>query len=467
MNTILKLNRIIFIILFFLISINSNLNINSHAQNILTPEMIEPYRIKIISGKSIVMKSQVNVKRISIGSPEIADFMLLSPREIYIKGKAAGVTNMILWQDGGLSAIYDIEVKYDTSRLKEKLYQILPEEKELQVMSTNDSITLSGRVSSAGNLSRVIALAKSYAPEGKVNNLITVGGTHQVMLEVKMAEMSRSVGRDLGINFGSTVKIGNMAVQLLSNFGTSVSPAFDGLIQYTRGDATWSMMINALKKNGLIKILAEPNLIALSGQTASFLAGGEYPIPIPNENGIAITYKDFGVGLSFTPNVLSRDRINIKVSSSVSELDFTTAVQFSGFVIPGISTRRASTTIELADGQSFVIAGLLSEAIRENIQKFPFLGDIPFLGALFRSSSFLKNETELVIIVTPRFVKPINKDTQPSPTQFYDEPDDINFYFNSENSFKQASNSSLVDENMNPDTDVKMDGQFGHAFEEE
>lgn len=456
MITLLRFNKIILIVLFFLMFAG----ISSYAQNNnLIPETMEPFKLDITSGKSIVMKSDINVKRVSIGSPEIADFILLSPKEIYIQGKAAGLTNMILWQDDKVTTIYDIEVTYDLSRLKEKLYQILPDEKEIQLMSTNDSLTLSGRVSSAENLSQAMVLASSYAPAGKINNLLTVGGTHQIMLEVKIAEMSRSLGRDLGFTLENTSQSGNLAINLLSDFGGILSPGFNGILQYfSGGDTTWDMAFDALKSNGMIKILAEPNLIALSGQTASFLAGGEYPIPVPNEDGITIEYKDFGVGLSFTPNVLSQNKINIKVNSSVSDLDFTTAVQFSGYVVPGISTRRAATTVELADGQSFVIAGLLSETIRENVKKFPFLGDIPLLGTLFKSSSFLKNKTELVIIVTPRFVKPFNKETMPSPTDYYAEPDDTEFYFNIDRPAEKTSKNTSADGNM--------DGQFGHSFEE-
>jgi len=400
------------------------------------------------------MKSEINVKRISIGSPEIADFILLSPKEIYIQGKAAGLTNMILWQDNKVTSIYDIEVKYDISRLKEKLYQILPDEKEIRIMSTNDSLTLLGRISSAENLSQAMALAESYAPSGKIINLLTVGGTHQVMLEVKIAEMSRSVGRNLGVNLGAidAYRIGNMAIQLLSNFTLGSGPTLGATD--VRGDVTWNATFNALKANGEVKILAKPNLTTLSGQTASFLAGGEYPIPVSNEDGITVEYKDFGVGLSFTPNVLNQDKINIKVDTSVSEIIPSTSIS----IAPGLSTRRASTTVELADGQSFVIAGLLSESISEDVEKFPFLGDIPILGLLFKSSSFLKNETELVIIVTPRLVKPINKETQPVPTDFYEEPSDTEFYFDMKRSSKKSSKEGSVDGNM--------DGQFGHSFED-
>ena len=453
MITLLRFNKIIFMVLFFLMFVS----ISSYAQNDLIPVTVEPFKIDIISGKSIVMKTEINVKRVSIGSPEIADFILLSPKELYIKGKAAGITNMILWQEGKVTTIYDIEVKYDLSRLKEKLYQILPDEKEIQIISTNNSLTLTGRVSSAVNLSQAMVLARSYAPEGKVNNLLTVGGTHQVMLEVKIAEMSRSVGKDLGIDLGVALDFGSLTAQILSGFGGSVVPAFDAAFEYTRGDATWSGTLNALKTNGLVKILAEPNLTALSGKTASFVAGGQFPVPVPNEDGITVEFKDFGIGLSFTPNVLSRNKIQINVISSVSELDFSTAVQFEGYVVPGVSTRTATTTVELADGQSFVIAGLLSESIRENIQKFPFLGDIPFLGTLFRSSSFQKNETELVIFVTPRFVKSINKETIPDPGENYEEPSDIEFYLGTGRPAKKSSKDISVDGNM--------DGQFGHSFE--
>jgi pilus assembly protein CpaC len=462
MTTLPKFNKIIFMVLFFLMFVCAS----SYAQN-LTPETVEPFKIDIVSGKSLVMKSDMNIKRVSIGSPEIADFILLSSKELYIKGKAAGLTNMILWHDGKVTSIYDIEVKYDLSRLKEKLYQILPDEEEIRIMSTNDSLTLSGRISSAASLSQAVNLAKSYAPEGKVNNLLTVGGTHQVMLEVKIAELSRSVGKDLGINLGVAFSIGDLTATVLSGFGSNLlpsldgggNPGFKGGGRYTRGDATWAGTFNALKENGLLKIMAEPNLVALSGQTASFLAGGEFPVPVDAGDGaIGIDWKDFGVGVSFTPNVISRDKISIQVASSVSEIDFSTAIQIEGYIAPGVNIRKAATMIELGDGQSFAIAGLLSENIRENVQKFPFLGDIPILGTLFKSSSFQKNETELVIIVTPRFVKPINKEAQPVPPDYYTEPDDTQFYFNTDPPVEKASkDGSAVG---------KMDGQFGHSFEE-
>ncbi len=449
-----KFSKITGLVFFFFLAALMNVS----AQNVLIPKIIEPNKIEIIAGKSIVMKLQNPVKekiKISIGSEAIADFRVLSSSEIYIKGITAGLTNIMLWQEGDLTAIYDIEVKFDVSRLKKELYQVLPDEQDIKVRATNKTITLLGKVSSAANLSQALAIAAAYAPEEKINNLVTVGGTHQVMLEVKIAEMSRSVGRNLGINLGVLTEMGDTTVEILSSFTSFSLPSATAAFAGSDGDTSWSGVINALKQNGAIKILAEPNLIALSGQTASFLAGGQFPYPVPNRDGIpGVEFKDFGIGLSFTPNVLSQDSINIKVNSSVSSLDLDN--NYGG--VPGLSKRDTSTTVDLADGQSFVIAGLLSETITENFEKFPFLGDIPFLGTLFRSSAFRKNETELVVIVTPRLVKPVNKATQPAPTDYYGEPDDTEFYFNVDKFAKTLSKNS--------DIDGSMDGQFGHSFEE-
>jgi pilus assembly protein CpaC len=205
------------------------------------------------------------------------------------------------------------------------------------------------------------------------------------------------------------------------------------LMRFTAAGATWTGVIDALKENGLTKVLAEPTLITLSGRSASFLAGGEFPIPVPQSSGgigsvITIEYKTFGVGLNFTPTVLGNGKINMMVNPEVSDLDFTRAVSIQGFIIPSINTRRVSTVIELGDGQSFAVAGLLKDDVREVVKKFPLLGDIPVLGALFRSTSFQKNETELVIIVTPHLVKPIDMAKQTLPTDAYIEPDDFEFY---------------------------------------
>jgi pilus assembly protein CpaC len=235
-----------------------------------------------------------------------------------------------------------------------------------------------------------------------------------------------------------------------------VSPTINALFRFNSGGNTWTGLIDALKDDGLVKILAEPTLIALSGKTAEFLAGGEFPVPVPQGLGtVAIEYRSFGVRLAFTPTVLSESKINIEVNPEVSELDFTTAIRFEGFVVPGLTTRRASTSVELADGQSFAIAGLLKESLREDIAKYPLLGEIPILGALFRSQAFQKQETELIIIVTPHLVKPLDLAKQTMPTDYYIEPSDVEFYL-----------LGLTEgrEKQQPATSGELDGEFGHAM---
>jgi pilus assembly protein CpaC len=433
--------------------------------------------LQLVTGKSVVLKSARPIKRVSIADPEIADLVMLSPKEIYVTGKTAGVTNLTLWQNGSISEIYDLEVSFDISRLKQKLNEMLPKEKELRVIASHNSVTLSGRVSNAASLSQAMALAEAYAPgqdkeKQKVNNLVEIGGVHQVMLEVRIAEISRSLIKRLGVNFsyvnGSDFGVSTLGglTQLvkpdLANiasggpFGLFVTPSVNALFRFQSGNSTWTGFVDALKQDGLIKILAEPTLITLSGQSADFLAGGEFPVPVPQGLGtVAIEYKPFGVGLSFTPNVLSNDKINIKVTPEVSELDFSIARLVDGFLVPGLSTRRASTVIELGDGQSFAIAGLLKETIRDNVQKYPLLGDIPILGALFRSREFQKNETELVIIVTPHLVKPLDTAKQALPTDFYVEPNDAELFLFGLMEGKQKSQPGSAKGDL--------DGDFGHA----
>jgi pilus assembly protein CpaC len=375
-----------------------------------------------------------------------------------------------LWQNKKLVAIYDLEVGYDLSRLKQQMHEILPEEEALQVISTNDSITLSGKISNAINLSQAVALAKSYAPEGRVNNFVEVGGVHQVMLEVRIAEMSRSLTRRLGINFAAQ-KGDQFAISLLGGLAgldegvpavesLLAGPAVNSLFRFDTGDWTWTGFMDALNEDGLLKILAEPTLTTLSGQSANFLAGGEFPVPVPQGLGtVGIEYKPFGVGLIFEPTVLSKEKISIQVTPEVSELDFSTAAVIEGFVTPGITTRRASTTVELGDGQSFAIAGLLRDSVLTDVQKFPLLGDIPILGVLFQSKSFIKRETELVIVVTPHLVKPLDIAKVSLPTDFYVEPSATEFYLFGKTEGSEGSRSASER--------GELEGEFGHSMPEE
>lgn len=434
-------------------------------------------RISLLVGKSIVLKSDEPAKRISIADPEVADFVLISPNEVYLTGKAAGTTNMTLWQKKGGYRVFDLDVDFDVSRLKQQFNEILPEEADLRVTATQDSITLSGRISNAASLSQAMSLARSYAPEGKVNNLVEVRGVQQVMLEVRVAEMQRSLAKRIGVNFNYLSQGGNFGISQLAGltqlvtpgdanlglagapFATLVSPSVNALFRFTSNGTTWTGFIDALKSDGLVKVLAEPTLMALSGNDAYFLAGGEFPVPVPQGLGtVAIEYKNFGVGLTFTPTVLADNRINIRVAPEVSELDFTSAVQFSGFVIPGLNTRKAETVVELADGQSFAIAGLMRDTSRDVMEKFPLLGDIPILGALFRSRSFQRNETELIIIATPRLVKPLDADNQPMPTDFYHQPSDSEFYVLGMMESEAGGQPGGIQGDL--------DGDFGHAVPE-
>jgi pilus assembly protein CpaC len=360
--------------------------------------------------------------------------------------------------------------------LKETLYKILPEEKDIKIAMAQDHVTLSGRVSSTSNLSQVLAISESFYPK-KVINLLEVSGVHQVMLEVRVAEMSRSLIRRLGFNFSYLSGSGsNFGLSLLGSLTSLPKEGWPGnplgvstrasyLFRFTgHGGTTWTGVVDALKEDGLLKILAEPTLITLSGKTANFLAGGEFPIPVPQSgltNTITIEYKPFGVGLNFSPTVLSSKKISMQVSPEVSELDFGNAIQVQGFVVPALTTRRASTTIELADGQSFAIAGLLKDDVRTVVSKYPILGEIPILGALFRSTSFQKSETELIIIVTPHLVKPLDLAKQTLPTDQYVEPNDFEFYLLGLAEGKGEPKPSPL--GAGPKKGTGLEGKFGHS----
>lgn len=451
--------------------------------------------IELTKSKSMVLNSDVPIKRLSVADPEVADILLISPRQIYLTGKATGATNLTLWGfDGRVSRIYDISVSPDVSQLKQMLHRMLPEERDIKVMSANESITLSGMVSSTTSLSTALDLAEIFAPE-KVTNLMSVGGVHQVMLEVKVAEMHRTVLERLGVDL-AVVSNGNMAYTLLNNLltldsnnptigGSSSAPGMlyntemtTAIGRTTVGSTSVTGFLDVLKQNGLVKVLAEPTLVCRSGEEAQFLAGGEIPVPIPQGLGtVAIEYKPYGVALAFTPSVVSQDRISLKVFPEVSELDYANALEISGFTIPALTNRRASTTVELGDGQSFAIAGLLQDEIREDIKKFPGLGDIPVLGMLFKSSEFQKSETELVIIVTPHLAKPMQVVNGSLPTDHYVEPSELEFFVYGQMEGERdpdvpaPARSSVRPAPVTPASgmapaggDAGMEGQFGHIL---
>lgn len=418
--------------------------------SVADPEGVSPGgSLSITLGKSVIVESPVPITRASLANPAVADVVVLSPRQIYVTGAGVGLTNLTLWQsENEVYKIYGINVHPDMSELKEQIYQLFPEETGVRVSTSREHITVSGTVSSTTRLSHVLSVAEAYAP-GKVVNLLQVGGVQQVMLEVRVAEMNRDLIRRLGVNIGylaggsdtwATTTLGEIsaiATQGIFSAGSlgKASPfgyvpvAANAVVRFTTGGDDWTVFFDALKENGLAKILAEPTLVALSGQEASFLAGGEFPVPVPQSLGTTtILFKKFGVGLNFTPTVLGGNVISMRVAPEVSELDFANAIVLNGFVVPSITTRRASTVVELRDGQSFAIAGLIRSSLREKLSKYPVLGDIPILGTLFRSSEFQKSESELIILVTPHLVKPIEAESVVMPTDDFIEPNDLDFY---------------------------------------
>jgi pilus assembly protein CpaC len=297
-------------------------------------------------------------------------------------------------------------------------------------------------------------LTRAYAAkkdgEYQIINFLSVGGAHQVMLEVRVSEMSRVLAKRLGINFSylsrngrsfGVSRIGSLTTAAISeinpvDIATTMSNPINIIFRFMRNGQTWTGFIDALKENGVLTVLAEPTLITYSGKTASFLVGGEFPVPVPQSGGagggtttITIEWKRFGVGLNFTPTVLNNERINMLIEPEVSELDFASGVIIQGMSIPALSVTRVSTTVELGDGQSFAIAGLLKDNISQTVNEHPMLGQVPILGNLFRSNQFLKNETELIIVVTPHLVKPIDMTKQTLPIDQYVEPNDLEFYF--------------------------------------
>ena len=445
----------IIISVFFMIC-SGFLNLCSAVDGAASVNRMPVERLTLAVGESVIIDTKAPVRGVSIAGPDkpdeavIVDAVVLPPRQVYISGRNAGATHVtLLGVSNNVIAIYAVEVGPDVTSLKRKLHEVFPNEKGVNVSGTHDGLTLSGTVSGSANMAQIVSLAQSYAPLGrdgkrKIMNLLEIAGVQQVMLEVRVSEMSRNLTRKLGINFNVISASGRQfGISLLDSLTKlppegwpgnplTVSDNVNAIFRFLGNGATWTTFIDALKENGLLQILAEPTLITLSGKPANFLAGGEFTIPVPQTGTgtttITIEYKPYGVGLSFTPTVLNNGKINMLVAPEVSELDFSRAVSLQGYIIPALTTRRVSTTVELNDGQSFAIAGLLKDDVRESVRRFPVLGDIPVLGALFKSSSFVKNETELVIIVTPHLVKPVDLARQTVPSDAFIEPDDFEFY---------------------------------------
>ncbi|WP_245638380.1 type II and III secretion system protein family protein [Croceicoccus bisphenolivorans] len=389
--------------------------------------------LEVSLNKSEVVTADRAISQAMVGNPSIADVLPISDRSIYVLGKAVGTTSLTLYDRANrVIAVMDVSVGPDVEGIRRELSALMPSEK-VDARISGGKIILSGSVSSAGAAGRAAQIAEIFAGD-EVVNLITVGGSQQVMLEVRFAEVSRTVGEQLGVRgfgAGSDVEfaIGDGASASTATGGLSVdgvSGAY-GILHtlFSIGDLDIDAYLDTLERKGLSKTLAEPTLIALSGEPAEFLAGGEFPVPVAQGDGDAITveFKPFGVGLGFTPTVLSDGVINLIVEPEVSSIDASASLTVGSISVPGVQTRRAKTTLELRDGQSFAIAGLLRQDFQTSVRQLPILGSIPILGSLFRSTSFQKGETELLIVVTPRLVKPIKPEQVRLPTDRVEDPD--------------------------------------------
>ncbi len=404
--------------------------------------------------RAVVVESDVPFTELSIANPGIADISTLSDRTIYVLGKEPGRTTLtLLGADGRLITNVEVHVTADLAEFKERLSQILPGER-IEVRAANDGIVLSGTVSSTAKLDRAVDLANRYAPE-RVSNLMVVGGTQQVMLKVRFAEMQRSISKGLqgGItatdtgtggsrnDYSAGGGQGGLVIRNRDddNIGTrdAVNSLFANAIGgigtgFEIGDVAFDVLLQALENKGMVRTLAEPNLTALSGQEASFLAGGEYPVPVAQEDGaISVEFKPFGVELAFIPVVVDGDRINLEMKAAVSSIDTTQTFSFgTGISLNAFRRRETTTTVEMRDGESFAIAGLLQDDFNDNVAQVPFLGDLPVLGSLFRSAGYQRSQTELVVIVTPHLVTPTRGEAFALPTDRMRLPTESQLFLN-------------------------------------
>ncbi|MGI9307890.1 MAG: type II and III secretion system protein family protein [Gammaproteobacteria bacterium] len=443
--------------------------------------------------KSAIMRLDEPATRVSVGSPDVADILILRANQLYVLGKDLGSTNVTLWdRNDRLIGTVSVEVTHDLESLKSKLHQLLPGD-EIEVHSAQKSIILSGRVASATAMTAAIQIAEGYLAsantavenvefkqdekvEGQVINLLQVGGGQQVMLEIKVAEIERTELRSMEAAFQAFGATGNWnlgggnnpaGAGALGLVGDSFNPLFPDVTSgfpvtgtpwttptagaltapvvggdqalfasFTSADFIFNMALNVAKNKGMAKILAEPTLTTLTGEQASFLSGGEFPFPVDNgnNNGTTVEFKKFGVEVVFTPYVLGNGIINLETAVSVSEPNDNASLAInvddasSFFAVPSLRVRQASASYELRDGQTIAMAGLIDESVRQTVTKFPGLGDIPILGALFRSQAYIKGETELMIVVTPRLAKPISQEDLRLPTDSFVEPSDADFY---------------------------------------
>ncbi|RMF11601.1 MAG: type II and III secretion system protein family protein [Alphaproteobacteria bacterium] len=408
--------------------------------------------VEVSNGKLVRLDKPAS--NIFIADPEVADIQVKSSRLVYVFGKKPGSTSLFAVSDND-EVLFSgtVTVTHDLGQVRSALQKVIPDA-DVKLDQLNGVLVLTGNADSPAEADDAQHVAQKFLGDGQeVVNRMNIAATTQVNLRVRVAEVSRDVSKQLGFNWEGSLGFGNSFIGIqnaadvfelvpsdvffdalgnplpVKEFFTNTREAGSLLGNFATGRLDLNYIIDALETEGFLTVLAEPNLTALSGEKASFLAGGEFPIPVPQENGvITIDYRTFGVALTFTPTVLSDNSINLKVQPEVSQLSSAGAITLNGFNIPALTTRRAATTVELASGQSFAVAGLLQNNIERELTKFPGLGDIPILGALFRSDRFQRQETELIIIVTPYVVRPVSGKRIPTPVDGLRMPNDMERY---------------------------------------
>jgi pilus assembly protein CpaC len=400
-------------------------------------EPTTPLTLEVRKGR--VIRLDRPAAAVFVADPDTADVQVHSPSLVYVLGRRAGRTSLYA-VDGDDQILFrrDIVVEHNLSGLRAVLREMAPGQ-AVSVTSIDGAIVMDGAVADPTLAQELRETAARYLGQDEtIVNRMTVSAPTQVSLRVRVAEVSREVTKLFGVNWDALFTPGDFVFGLATGRpflgpGGNVIPLFDAdgtadavFGSYSNGSVNINGLIDALEREGLINVLAEPNLTALSGETASFLAGGEFPIPVgTDDDEITIEFKQFGVSLAFTPTVLRPDRISLRVRPEVSDITDRGAIKVNDLVIPALSTRRAETTVELGSGQSFAIGGLISNATRNNVEKFPGLGDLPILGPLFRSTNFKRSESELVIIVTPYLVRPVAEPTLASPIDGLREASDL------------------------------------------
>ncbi|SRR5712692_4242178 len=386
--------------------------------------------LHLLVGRSLVVTSPTRIKRVSLADPAIAEAIVVSPTQVLVNGKTPGGVSLLLWDEVNQSQAFEVSVDIDVMGLSQKIHEVFPSE-AVQIETSKDVVMLSGHVSSAAVADKILEVVKNSTP--KVTSLmeVPVAPTGEILLQVKFADVNRQAVSALGINILSlpgSKNIGTISTQQFAppqltsgstGAGTKIGLSDLLNIFIFRPDINFAATIKALQANNVLQILAEPNLITSSGKEASFLAGGEFPFPVLQSTGggggsaaITIQFKEFGVRLKFTPTLTADGLVHLKVAPEVSSLDFANALTIQGFTIPAIATNRVESEMDLKDGQSFAIAGLLDNRVTEQLSKIPGIGDIPILGKLFQSRSLTKSKNELLIVVTPVIVHPLDQAPQ-------------------------------------------------------